>query len=41
VNTDLLVAAGGLIVLAIIGIAYGLYDERRTKKINASRDRIQ
>jgi hypothetical protein len=32
VNTDLLVAFGGLTVLAIIGVLYGLYDERKSKR---------
>jgi hypothetical protein len=32
VNTDLLVAAGGLLFLALIGTLYGLYDERRSKR---------
>jgi hypothetical protein len=32
VNTNLLVAFGGLTVFAIIGVLYGLYDERKSKE---------
>ncbi|MFI5312180.1 MAG: hypothetical protein ACHQQ3_13150 [Gemmatimonadales bacterium] len=36
-NTDLLLAFGGLTFLAIIGVLYGLYDERRSKRADASK----
>jgi hypothetical protein len=41
VNNDLLLAAGGLIVLAIAGVAYGLYDERRSRKADASAKKVR
>ena len=39
-NTDLLVAFGGLVFLAFIGVLYGLYDERKSRKADASSRKV-